>query len=95
MNKPDIHQTIERVKNMEAVFDFLQNMVQQKSSAVCREDWFRLQLANLLDYYDNGLWLSDYHLDEQGLLPQNLKRGVLSEDGVYNFITELKDFETL
>jgi len=31
-------------------------------------------------------------LDEQGLLPENLKRGVLSEDGVYNFITDISEY---
>ena len=26
--------------------------------------------------------------DERGLLPRNIKRGVLSEDGLYNVLTE-------
>ena len=34
--------------------------------------------------------MEDYQLDEQGLFPPGLKRGVLSEDGVYNFLTELE-----
>ncbi|MBR6609606.1 MAG: DUF4298 domain-containing protein [Oscillospiraceae bacterium] len=84
--------TIDRIKNMEAVFDFLQKMVREKTVSVCKEDWFRIHLNNLLYYYENGQWLADYQLDEQGRIPGNLKRGVLSEDGVYNFITDISEY---
>ena len=47
-------------------------------------------LAILLDYYENGQWLRDYRLDEQGLLPSDLKRGILSEDGFYNYLQQAK-----
>lgn len=83
---------INRIKNMESVFDFLQKMVAEKSVSVCKEDWFRIHLDNLLAYYEGGQWLSDYQLDEQGMLPKNLKRGVLSQDGVYNFLTDIADY---
>lgn len=77
---------------MESVFDFLQKMVAEKSVSVCKEDWFRIHLDNLLAYYEGGQWLVDYQLDEQGMLPKNLKRGVLSQDGVYNFLTDIADY---
>ena len=47
-------------------------------------------LSILLDYYENGQWLRDYRLDEQGLLPSDLKRGILSEDGFYNYLQQAK-----
>ena len=31
-------------------------------------------------------WKKDFAADEAGLLPQGLKRGVLSEDGIYNIL---------
>lgn len=69
---------IERIRRMEAVFDAL------------REDPTRADLlAELTDYYEGGQWLRDYGLDEQGLLPQDLKRGVLAQDAVYDFLEEL------
>ena len=46
-------------------------------------------MDTLLAYYEGGVWLKDYEADEKGLLPKDLKRGVLSEDGVYNLIAEL------
>lgn len=85
-------ETINRIKNMESVFDFLQKMVKEKSVSVCSEDWFRIHLNKLLAYYEGGQWLADYQLDEQGMLPKNLKRGVLSQDGVYNFLAYISDY---
>ena len=43
----------------------------------------------LINYYEGGQWLADFQADEQGMLPHDLKRGILSEDGFYNFLTEL------
>ena len=39
-------------------------------------------------YYDGGEWRKDFEADEAGLLPDGLKRGVLSEDGLYNLLAE-------
>ena len=41
-------------------------------------------LNALSDYYGSPAWKRDYAADEAGLLPKELKRGVLSEDGIYN-----------
>ena len=39
--------------------------------------------VRLLDeYYTSGEWQEDYEADEEGLLPADLKRGVLSQDGL-------------
>ena len=35
--------------------------------------------------------MTDYEADEAGKLPAELKRGVLSEDTVYDLITEYRD----
>ena len=34
--------------------------------------------------------LSDFEADEAGLLPPDLKRGFLSEDGIYNLLGDFK-----
>ena len=83
---------INRIKNMESVFDFLQKMVAEKSVSVCKEDWFRIHLDNLLAYYEGGQWLADYTLDEQGVIPADIKRGILSQDGFYDFLAEINDY---
>ena len=40
----------------------------------------------LIDYYESGQWLKDYEADERGELPRNLKRGVLSQDGLWELL---------
>lgn len=42
----------------------------------------------LEEYMISGLWLKDYELDEKGKFPDSLKRGVLSEDGLYNLLSK-------
>ena len=37
-------------------------------------------------YYTGGQWQKDFTDDEAGKLPRDLKRGVLSEDAVYDFL---------
>ena len=45
----------------------------------------------LKEYMDSGLWLSDYEADERGELPPELKRGVLSQDGLYNLLQDIEE----
>ena len=39
-------------------------------------------IRKLEEYRESGLWLQDYEADERGELPQDLKRGVLSQDAL-------------
>ena len=43
-------------------------------------------LKSLSDYYGSPEWKRDFAADEAGLLPKELKRGVLSEDGIYDLL---------
>ena len=45
-------------------------------------------LRQLSDYYGSPAWKRDYAADEAGLFPKELKRGVLSEDGIYDLLEE-------
>ena len=66
----------ERIKHMEALFDRA-----LETKELPRE---------LSDYYFGGQWLLDYQADERGELPKDLKRGVLSQDGLWNLLEELQ-----
>ena len=65
---------IERIQYMEALYDRA-----RETGELPQE---------LTDYYLGGQWLADYQADERGELPADLKRGVLSEDGVWNLLTQ-------
>ena len=77
---------IARIEEMEQCFCAL---VAAGAEAVVRDAALAARLEALKAYYEGGQWLSDYALDEAGLLPPGMSRGVLSEDAVYNFLTDV------
>ena len=81
---------IERIKAMEEKFDALAAVVAQLDKAAQAYEQALPLLAQLTDYYSNGQWLADYEADEAGLLPHDLKRGVLSQDGLYDLLDSLQ-----
>jgi hypothetical protein len=89
MTKQAVEAAVARIREMEACFDLLQAMAAQHPEAA-RKPFFQALLGRLTRYYEGGQWLRDYRLDEQGLLPADLKRGVLSEDGVYDFLASIQ-----
>ena len=72
-------EAMERITAMEALFDELQKTAGANPAGV----------AELTRYFESGDWLRDYELDEQGLLPRDLKRGVLSQDALFDFLEEI------
>ena len=72
---------VERIREMEALFDALRALDPEDPA-------LEAGMKKLLAYYEGGQWLRDYELDEQGLLPRDLKRGVLSQDGIDHLIWE-------
>ena len=80
---------IMRIRQMEQIFDALQEAAAEPPSAIREEPALQGHLQELMQYYESGQWLQDYELDEAGRLPQDLKRGVLAQDAVYNFLDGL------
>ena len=85
-----IRETIERIQTMEQSFDMLQKAEGENPDTLRENAELREMLRLLRRYYEDGQWLQDYELDEQGLLPRDLKRGVLSQDGVYDFLERME-----
>ena len=48
-----------------------------------------MDIDRLTDYLDSGAWREDFEADEAGLVPVELKRGVLSEDALYNLLGDI------
>ena len=82
---------IERIQIMEKSLDDLS--VAQKNLSVALETIANQQeqLKALSDYYGSAEFHHDLSLDEAGKLPANLKRGVLSEDAVYDLLTDFSE----
>ena len=91
MQEP-LEKTIERIKKMEDYFEKLSAIPEaalQNGKLTSDLDKMVLELTA---YLESGQWLADYESDERGKLPAGLKRGVLSQDGLYNLLSELKRF---
>ena len=86
---------LNRIKYMEESLDLLSHALRQLTQAA--DEYQRLQprLQELSEYYSSPLWRQDFDDDSSGKLPKNLKRGVLSEDGIYNFLSEHTDLMNL
>ena len=77
---------IERIEYMERLLDFV--IEARKEQPIDPEKSARIQeaLRILAEYYTSDEWKQDFADDESGLLPKDLKRGVLSEDGIWNLL---------
>jgi len=69
-------------------------VVQQLTAALDEFDAAQDAIRQLTEYYESDDWKKDFAADEAGLLPNDLERGVLSEDGIWNLLSDLKDLQT-
>ena len=79
---------IERVSRMEERFDKVTRMLGGLDEAIAKYEDCKEELEALKAYVDSGEWKEDYEADEAGQLPLGLKRGVLSQDGLYNLLQD-------
>jgi Asp-tRNA(Asn)/Glu-tRNA(Gln) amidotransferase C subunit len=79
---------IERIMSMEERLDRVMKELQDLHIAMEQMNEVKEDVNALSDYYENGIWRQDYESDEAGMLPKDLKRGVLSQDAIYDILTE-------
>ena len=77
---------LERIRYMERLLDFV--IEARKEQPIDPEKSARIQeaLRILAEYYTSDEWKQDFADDEAGRLPKDLKRGVLSEDGLWKLL---------
>ena len=78
---------LERIRYMEQLFDFV--IETRKEQTISQDKKARIREATriLAQYYESKKWKQDFADDEAGMLPKDLKRGVLSEDSLWNLLT--------
>lgn len=82
---------IDRISKMEQNLDDAEAAISSLRSAL--EEYISVQpnIVELYEYYKGGDWMKDYETDAEGLLPHGLKRGVLSEDGIFNMMSDNRE----
>ena len=80
---------IERIKWMEQRFNHALAAIKDGSAVSLKA--IKEDVAELSKYYGSELWKQDFAADGAGNLPLDLKRGVLSEDGIWNLLSDYRE----
>ena len=80
-------QQIERIRYMEQLLDYVLETWKVQDIDHNKQERIQEAIRILSEYYGSDEWKQDFTDDEAGLLPKNLKRGVLSEDGIWNVLS--------
>ena len=86
---------ISRIRTMEEKLDKAIKAVAVLDEALEQFEAASPEIEELIAYYESDLWREDFEADEEGKLPTDLKRGVLSEDGIYNLLTDYQRLKGL
>ena len=78
---------IKRITEMEIALDECREVLDDMESALDRLESVREKMGELFAYYGSEEWFEDRELE----LPPDVKAGVLSEDFVYDAVTDAKD----
>ena len=77
-----------RIEHMESIMERAELAVTNLQRALEAYQHMDAEIDELESYYESSLWRQDFDDDRAGKIPQELKRGVLSEDGVWNLLTD-------
>lgn len=80
---------IARICQMETYLDEVMQEMNTYPEMANNNPAIREKIQALKTYYESGLWLADYDRDSRGDIPMTLKRGVLSQDTLYNLFDEI------
>ena len=79
---------------MEQLFDLAKEAMEEPVITLEKYKELQKAIAVLSEYYSGKEWKQDYADDEAALLPKDLKRGVLSEDGIWNLLADWQEAKT-
>ena len=83
----------ERITLMEQYLDDADAVMKAYSDALRAYREIQPKLRELAEYYSGEDWRKDFEDDEAGRLPKDLKRGVLSEDSVYDVLSDNREMQ--
>lgn len=89
-NSKELKEAEVRISAMEEIYDRVLGAVEQADTTGNANKLRKAaeDLRKLLKYYESPLWMQDYDLSEVGLLPEGMKRAVVSQDGIWNLLTD-------
>lgn len=91
----DNKKQLARIRLMERHLVRARTAVARLEAAIDKWEAVQEDIAALDAYYGSSEWRKDYEDDEAGRLPQDLKRGVLSEDGIWNLLIDNRELKKI
>ena len=83
---------IERIKKMEEKLDKVNPKINSFEESLNNLNTVFDDIKCLSEYYKKE-WKEDYEADEQGKIPKDIKRGVLSQDTLFNLLGKLNEMQ--
>lgn len=87
----DIDEAQKRISEMEEILDRATALIASLEKNLDGFEKLQSDIQKLEAYYTGSDWKNDLKLDEEGKLPVDLKRGVLSEDGIYDLLEKNRE----
>ena len=79
------------IYEMESILDIAMQKMDALEKKIAEYKDFQTEIEKLEKYYTSQQWKDDYAMDEAGIFPEKLKRGVLSQDGIWNMLERNKE----
>ena len=86
---------MERIERMEDSYCRVRKVVDGIRSKLDRLDRLQDRIRELEAYQESGEWLKDFEADERGEIPSDIPRGVLSEDALYDLLSDLESLKSI
>ena len=80
-----------RINRMSEAFDRLSKVSALLGEKAEELETMALDVDCLKEYMASGQWIRDFEADENGEIGPEVNRSVLSEDGLYNLLSDLDD----
>jgi len=81
----------QHIYQMEAILDTAKQKMYALEQRIADYKEYQTKIQELEAYYTSRQWKDDFAMDEEGKFPKKLKKGVLSEDGIYNMLERNKE----
>lgn len=79
----------ERIAFMSDTYDKLRKLVSELAEKTEELDALIPEVEKLQEYQESGKWQQDFEADERGEISLEVNRSVLSEDGLYDLLSDL------
>ena len=71
---------------MEEILNEALKKMDELERKIAEYEAFQDRIRKLEAYYTGPQWKEDYAMEEAGMFPEDLSRGVLSQDGIWNML---------